>query len=91
MDYRKPKAKRENTTPAPTPQEKKMPVKRQELGDDVSEDAKVIYKALNEEPMHIDDIVRVTGMKMNIVLSSLTELELIGAVEQVTGKKYKLS
>ena len=68
-----------------------MPVKRQELGDDVSEDAKVIYKALNEEPMHIDDIVRVTGMKMNIVLSSLTELELIGAVEQVTGKKYKLS
>ena len=91
VDYRKPKAKRENTTPAPTPQEKKMPVKRQELGDDVSEDAKVIYKALNEEPMHIDDIVRVTGMKMNIVLSSLTELELIGAVEQVTGKKYKLS
>ena len=91
VDYRKPKAKRENTTPAPTPQEKKMSVKRQELGDDVSEDAKVIYKALNEEPMHIDDIVRVTGMKMNIVLSSLTELELIGAVEQVTGKKYKLS
>ncbi len=90
VDYRKPKAKRENTTPVPTPQEKNMPVKRQELGDDVSEDAKVIYRALKEESMHIDDIVRVTEMKMNIILSSLTELELIGAVEQVTGKKYKL-
>ena len=40
--------------------------------------------------MHIDDIIRVTGMKMNTVLSALTELELEGAVEQVTGKKYKL-
>ncbi len=90
VDYRKPKAKREKQTPEPTTQKKTTPVIRRELGDDVSEDAKVIYTALNEEPMHIDDIVRVTGMKMNIVLSSLTELELIGAVEQVTGKKYKL-
>ena len=40
--------------------------------------------------MHIDDIVRQTEMRMNIVLASLTELELLGVVELVSGKKYKI-
>ncbi len=90
VDYRKPKVKTKKTQPAPTDEKKTVSVKKQELGDDVSKDAKSVYGVLNEEPLHIDDIVRTTGMKMNIVLSSLTELELIGAVEQITGKKYKL-
>lgn len=90
VDYRKPKAKTEKTQPAPTVEKTITSVKRQELGDDVSEDAKAVYGVLNEQPLHIDDIIRATGMKMNIVLSSLTELELVGAVEQITGKKYKI-
>ena len=88
VDYRKPNAKKEKIKTIP--QEEVIPVKKQELSDDVSQEAKVIYGVLNEEPMHIDDIIRKTGMKMNMVLSSLTELELTGAVEQVTGKKYKI-
>lgn len=48
-----------------------------------------VYAVLNEEPLHIDDIVRNTQLKMNEVLSSLTELELTGCIEQMTGKKYK--
>lgn len=60
------------------------------IPEDVSDDAIAVYKVLSETPLHIDDIIRVTGMKMNTVLSALTELELEGAVEQVTGKKYKL-
>jgi DNA processing protein len=69
---------------------KEKTVKEYKTPDDVSDDAIAVFKVLGETPLHIDDIIRVTGMKMNTVLSALTELELEGAVEQVTGKKYKL-
>ena len=59
------------------------------LDESVSPEAKRVYSVLSESPMHIDDIVRATGMKMNIVLSSLTELELNGACELTSGKNYK--
>lgn len=61
-----------------------------QIPDDVSDEAKTICKVLSDEPMHIDDIVRATQLKMNTVLSSLTELELAGAVELTSGKNYKL-
>lgn len=89
VDYRKPKAERENTSETPTIPKSVETSSETVLGDAVSENAKKVFNALKNEPLHIDDIVRATGMKMNIVLSSLTELELIGAVEQMTGKKYK--
>ena len=56
----------------------------------VSENARRVFEALTHGEMHIDDIVRATNLKMNTVLSSLTELELFGAVVQMAGKKYKL-
>ena len=62
-----------------------------ELDDSISLYAKTIYGVLGEEPMHIDDIVRLTNLKMNVVLSSLTELELSGLCELTGGKKYKIS
>lgn len=60
------------------------------LPEDISEDAKIIYSVLNHAGVHIDDIVRETNLKMNIVLSSLTELEILGFVELESGKKYKI-
>ena len=65
------------------------PISKKALPDDISNEAKIVYSALNEQGVHIDDIVRVTNLKMNIVLSSLTELELYGFVELESGKKYK--
>ena len=93
VDYRKKKSP-ENTE-AETNTEKTITkavasAKEKKAPVDVSEEALKVYSALSEEPLHIDDIIRATGMKMNIVLSALTELELDGAVEQVTGKKYKI-
>ncbi len=87
VDYRKSKSKEKKVTVSP--QEKAVP-QRKTIGDDVSDEAKIIYGVLNEDLMHIDDIVRATGLKMNIVLSSLTELELMGYVEQTSGKNYRL-
>ena len=88
VDYRKPKSSHAKKQPEPL--KEKTVVSRKNLGDDVSDEAKIIYGVLNEAPMHIDDIVRATGMKMNIVLSSLTELELMGYIELTSGKNYRL-
>ncbi len=68
----------------------KKAVEKQELPCDASEDARMVYSVLSDEELHIDDIVRKTNLKMNIVLASLTELELFGVVELVSGKKYKI-
>lgn len=88
VDFRKKKS----TEPTGREKIKEKPTQTKEnkVPEDVSEDAIAVYKVLTETPLHIDDIIRATGMGMNIVLSALTELELEGAVEQVTGKKYKL-
>lgn len=90
VDYRKKKQK-----PQPVdieekkPQQETGPVERKELPHDISNEAKIVYSVLNENGVHIDDIVRETNLKMNIVLSTLTELELSGFVQLVSGKKYK--
>ncbi len=96
VDYRKPKAQRTSKViknEKKTEVTEKIPEKsfeRKSLGGEFSENAKIIYSALSEEPMHIDDIVRKTDLKMNIVLSSLTELELFGFCEAMSGKNYRL-
>ncbi len=65
-------------------------VEKKELPADISEASMLIYSVMSGEPIHIDDIVRQTNLKMNAVLSSLTELELLGFVEAESGKNYKL-
>lgn len=89
VDYRKPKAEREKSEKATAPEEPRKEPSKPVLDDSVSENAKKVFEVLKDEPLHIDDIVRATGMKMNIVLSSLTELELMGVAQQMTGKKYR--
>ena len=60
------------------------------LPEDMSDEAKIVYSVLNENGVHIDDIVRETNLKMNVVLSSLTELEILDLVQLESGKKYKI-
>lgn len=96
VDYRKKKSQTQVT-----PVKKEVPIKteetpvekfqRKKLPEDMSEEAKIVYSVLNEKGVHIDDIVRETNLKMNIVLSSLTELELLDFVQLKSGKKYKLN
>ncbi|MGN1316263.1 MAG: DNA-processing protein DprA [Acutalibacteraceae bacterium] len=93
VEYRKKKAENTQTSKPhkKLPDEKIKPcVERKELPDHISEEAKCVYSVLNENETHIDDIVRKTNLKMNIVLSSLTELELSGLAELVSGKKYRI-
>lgn len=69
--------------------EKAEPTFKKTLPDGISDEARLVYSVIGSEPVHVDDIVRKTNLKMNIVLSSLTELELFGCVEPMNGKKYK--
>ena len=95
VDYRKKKDKSQATPVkkeaavkvAEKPKEK---IEKKALPEDVSEEAKIIYSVLNENGVHIDDIVRETNLKMNVVLSSLTELEILDLVQLESGKKYKI-
>ncbi len=94
VDYKSKKKKSESSPEAVTP--KKQPAEepkpeaavKVDISNEASADAQRVYAVLSNEPMHIDDIVRATNLKMNIVLSSLTELELLGVCELVSGKKY---
>ncbi len=80
----KEKTKKENKTAVNT--EKKKP----SAPLDISDEAEVVFGVLSYEALHIDDIVRQSGLKMKDVLSALTELELEDVCEQLNGKKYIL-
>lgn len=90
VDYRKPKTKPQPQQPKVEEKPLQKAVVKKEFPDGISEDAKCVFSVLDENETHIDDIVRKTNLKMNIVLASLTELELMGFVQLVSGKKYKI-
>ena len=98
VEYRK-KKKTQSAPEAITPKkvEEIKPVsaivekaEKRALPKDMSDEAKIVYSVLNENGVHIDDIVRETNLKMNVVLSTLTELELMDLVQLENGKKYKI-
>ena len=96
VDYRKKKSTTQSNNVAEKETEIKIVEKpiekidKKTLPEDVSDEAKKIYSVLNAQGVHIDDIVRETNLKMNVVLSSLTELELMDFVQLESGKKYKI-
>lgn len=55
---------------------------------DLSEDAKTVYAVFGDEPIHIDDIARKTGLDFSKVFCSVTELELAELIGSSAGKLY---
>jgi DNA processing protein len=49
---------------------------------------KEIYDCLGEYPVHIDEIIRNTGMEPSEILSNLLKMELKGVITQVPGKMF---
>lgn len=93
VEYRKTKktvVSKETIVKEKSVEEKCTKEKKSELDDSFSNEAKKVYSVLSSEPTHVDDILRQTALKMSDVLSALTELELMGEVEGVEGKKYKV-
>ncbi len=55
---------------------------------DLSADEKALAAHMGREPMHIDEIVRSSGLTVPKALSLLLTLELKGAVKQEEGKRF---
>jgi len=57
----------------------------------MTDDEKLIYNYLGNEPKHIDTIIRETKMPINKALTILLNLELKGVVRQTEGKNFVIN
>lgn len=56
----------------------------------LTDTARKVYDFLNEEPKHIDEIINGCELSTDKILSAVTELEIYGLVEQLSGRRYKV-
>lgn len=57
--------------------------------EELSGDAKVLYDALSDTPVHVDALCEETGLDSASALSTLLELEFKGLVRQLAGKQFR--
>lgn len=79
----KPKENNLNKTENPNP-----PKKEKADTSELSREAVAVYEILSEDPMHIDDIIRQSGLSPSYVTGAVSELEIFGFIEMKTGKRY---
>lgn len=58
---------------------------------EITEDERSLCTLLSGEPKQIDDISRESGLTVSKVLGVLLDLEMKGAVKQITGKRFYLA
>lgn len=63
---------------------------KKKLPAGVSDNAGNIYSALGEKPKHISEICALTGLTPSKVLIAVTELEILGLIESLSGQRYML-
>jgi DNA processing protein len=61
----------------------------EELFSALSDKEKAVYSVLGPDPMHIDDVIKLTGLETSNVLSLLLSLELNGYIAQQPGKLFR--
>ena len=85
-------AQKKRTTRAVQPPKESIPSAPEKiftfLPESVSKNAQIVYNILQTQPCVLDEIVRQSALPVPQVLSSLTELELIGAVERDENAVY---
>ena len=59
--------------------------------DYLTESAKIVYDFLDDQPKHIDEIINGCGLTTEKTLSAVTELEIYGLVQQLSGRRYKIN
>ncbi|TNF56178.1 DNA-protecting protein DprA [bacterium] len=66
-------------------------ISQEKILPEMTDDEKLLLDILNDEPKHIDTIVRNTQMSSSKALSILLSLELKGVVRQVEGKRFAVA
>lgn len=69
--------------------ERNVTVKK-DAPDYLTVNAKKVYAFLGDEPKHIDEIINNCGLTTENTLSAVTELEIYGLAQQLSGRRYKL-
>jgi len=54
----------------------------------INSDESKLLEILNHKPMHIDEILNISGLEMSVILVKLLELEFKNLVKQLPGKYY---
>lgn len=65
-----------------------IPAPENNLLQNVSEDAKSVYAALNDTPKHASELEPELGMSTGKILAALTELELFGLIKTYPGQRF---
>ena len=56
----------------------------------LTKNAAAVYDSLGNEPLHVDEIIELSGLSAESALSALTELEIYGLAVQMSGRRYKI-
>lgn len=56
---------------------------------ELSDNAAKVYAAVGAEPMHVDKIAEASGLAIQTVLTSLSELEIMDYIVLCSGRRYK--
>jgi len=57
--------------------------------EDLDEEEKVLYEALTDTPVHVDELCAEVDMDPSTALVHLLELEFKGLVRQLAGKQFR--
>lgn len=57
-------------------------------GESIPEEYKEIFNVISNEPIEINDIMKLSKKKLNEVMAKLTILELEGKIQKVAGNRY---
>lgn len=62
----------------------------QKISDSLTKNQKEVFSVLTREPMHIDEIIKLTGLESSNLLSILLSLELDDYIAQLPGKHFRI-
>lgn len=85
----------ETTLKTETQRSKSAPKKAQTfekpiVSQKISDKARLVCDAFNKEIMQADELILLTGLSAVEFMSAMTELELLGVIEPLAGKNYKI-
>lgn len=62
----------------------------EKIATSLTQNQKEVFSVLNKEPLHIDEIIRLTGRESSNLLSILLSLELNDYIAQLPGKHFQV-
>lgn len=81
--------KTENQRAKPIP-EKEQVFEKPTVSQEISDKARLVCDAFTKEIMQADELILSTGLSAVEFMSAMTELELLGVIEPLAGKNYKI-